>query len=384
MLKYAYIMSEVERKPEAFHYDMSNASLIVGQAAYEQAIETSLFPEDIVPLPQALTSDDVVKAKPLDVKKWEFADHVAHVGWLAKEVVGDDDSLSVNEGLFTAAFHLGIGPSSRRIRRSGGLNEMYLKAGVENVYTRGMYNDWSLQDFASYVGGIARQLPKTESIREKITENGHANLGPSPKIIKQRAGSIGSLLMRDGLVDPSSMSREDYIEWGVKFYLANDGLPLDTSALKYLGSRRLAPWRGTIARNFGSIESFRLEVEPLYQIEVKERAEKNSRMFSETMQNIHSGELPTKVIADATCFEDMARASAQHLVVGSVLPDMQPWMRADIARMRVGNFMTALIREGKGFVSAANIEETAEVLGVFDYIWPFDSYMQALRLPERI
>src|SRR5690606_13924751 len=119
-------------------------------------------------------------------------------------------------------------------------------------------------------------------------------------------------------------------------------------------------------------------------IERKSREEEHSRRFNETVQAVHDGVIPTGVLVDASSSREFIQAGAQFLVVDRLLPDVAPERKTQIARMKTRGFVDAIIKHGDGAIGAADIEEMAEMLGIFSDIWPFDSYLQTLRLPTRL
>jgi hypothetical protein len=377
--------SNPEKKTLHF-YDTTALGLIIGDAAYQSAIESGTHPSDIIPLSYVLGGQVPLpedKIKPLNTVSWDTKRFVEYTSWLAK-VALDDPETKITDNHFAAAHRLGLGPSLKRIDKIGGLSFLYVEANVKNAYKRGLYDSWSREDFASYVGKIARRTPKNESLRDKINVFAKENKGPSAKVIVRRTGSIGNALSMDGLVDANGMDRSDYIDWGVRFYLANDGQPIDTDALEYLSPRRLSPSRSGIVRNFGSLEAFRIEVEPLYQIEYKQKQEEQSKKFNDAVTFIHKGEVPTDAIADSCNGNELVKACSQFLVVNRLLPELTELRKSEIAKMQTKNFVNAILIHGEDTISAADIEEMAEMIGVFSDIWPFDSYMQTLRLPTRL
>lgn len=377
---------EQEPSPE-FLFDTSSGSLLTGEDAINYHIEAGGHPDDVQPLSELLLiSDDLFpidrKQFPkIDANNLEPIDFVSLTKWLGHQVIPHDARFS--QTVFDRAYVLGIGPSVRKLDRAGGISTLYDKADIRNVYKRGIYDSWTRQDIAQYVGGIARKTPKTMSLRDRIDQMARDGQGPSHKVIVKRTGSMGNALILDGLVEPNVMNRDDYVEWGVKFYLANNGLHVDSDSLDYMSPLRLSPSKGTIISNFGSIEAFRMEVVPPYQIEAKKREEQDRVKFGEIMQALNIGTLPVEVLKNATCFKEMSQAYAQFMVTQYLLPDAKPsWQisRGHVVSQKV--FVDSLIRGGNGDITAAGIEIAAENIGVFDDIWPFDEFMQTLRLPE--
>lgn len=354
----------------------------MGGDAYEQSLDAGNHPADILPLHVALNAG---VENPRDVKhpnmtEWNHGARVGYVSWLAEVVL--PPGTKINQDTIDIAARLGAGPSFKQLTRYDDLSELYQEAGIQNVYKRGVYDSWTRQDFAAYVGGLARKTPKNESLNGKINELAKDGKGPSKKVISRRTGSISQAMEMDGLIDAKTMDRDGYIEWGVKFYLANPGIQLDTPALDFMSPQRLSPSRSGIVRNFGSLESFRLEVEPLYKIRVKEIAEQEEARFREITNLLVDGSLPPAAIVGTSNQQEMSFAAAQYQVLRKLFPEASAEKLCGMIRKTHESFIRTVRTESDQLISAADVEVTASVIGVFDYIWPFDEYKRTLRLPE--
>ncbi len=365
------------------YYSFEDAKLVVGEDAYMSSIEQGYNVNDLHPLRSLLlgeidiTSNALAMVDKPNFKQWTNERFTEYIKWLGNSIFTEGDKL--NEDVIIIANSLGLGPSEKQFGKRGGLSSFYEEAGLKNVYKRGVYDSWTRHDLAKYVGKIARETPKNESLRKKLRQAAKSGDGPSEKVIQKRVGSVGNALTIDGLIDPNTMDTEDYLEWGVKYSLANNGNEVESDALEYMSPRRLSPSRSAIVRNFGSLESFKLEVLPIYKQRKFEIEENKNKAFSNSMSLLASDEVPVKVIANASNEMELIRLVAQYKVADNLFNNLVAHKKIDYSKMNAKSFSDNLLKLGDGTLTAADIEEMAEMLGVYDFIWPSDQFMTTLQ-----
>lgn len=355
-----------------FFFDISEGRLIVGDQAFADAVGSGTHPSDIHPFRDVIIKampHTLEKEVPLEVSTWSMDDYVSLTSWLGRQVVGEETRLIDDH--FHELHKLGLGPSPKMIGARGGYSALYEKAGLVNVYKRGIYNEWTIDEFTEHVCRIARATPKTASIKGALTDLSRSGEGPSYKVISARVpGGLKKLLARGGFYDFQKADLDDFIEWGVDFKFANGGIAIEASALDALSPKRRAPSRGGIPTHFGTMANFNNIVDARYFEELDRIESRNRDQFQKIMEALNVGDLPTSLFVDCSSESEMRHVAGKYWLIRKLCGGMEARAIAALAQKSSKSVVTEIMKRNKDVMKIADIEEAALVLDVFDDVWP--------------
>ena len=382
-------MSEVG--PE-FYYDISNQTLLIGRIACDESVARGVNPLDIVPLEQALLdcsiSDNITTEK-LNVSDWDKNDYLNFGQWLN----GVTPSTKLKSSILYSAYKLGIGPEPQRIhhvnRKTGeklfaGFGEFFEKCGSKDSIYRYRFDDISFSSLLSFIKLEADKLAENgirPSVKhfENLIESGNA---PSRRVLKRIVGhTYGELLDMAGYFDARSRTKNDLVEWGVKFTLANNRPPY-FAGIKKLSKNFKGPSKTSLVRRFGGILSYQTEVIVAHEEYLKEQSRLRSLKLDQIQLEIESGDLPQDLYNQEENDQSILNV-ARFRVVEKLLPDYPINKKIKLSCSQISpDWFAKIIMRLNPEISIATIETTALMLDVFDDIWKFDDYLTTLKVDD--
>ncbi|HVV66517.1 MAG TPA: hypothetical protein VHB72_00390 [Candidatus Saccharimonadales bacterium] len=402
------------------YFDLSTGEVLVDG-------ETSASEDHgwIVPIGMLLRSPDLFVEpgnyfyERLNTKEWSPDQFKAFARWIGQVIEPPENlnSKKVTVGTFRNAHRLGLGPSERTVQREyGGYSKLYADAQLEGVQTRKLFDDWSIDDVIAYLkkigNGSTPTRPQLAARQRKDPNN------PGHKYLHERFHDIGGfnkLLELAGYPVVRLWEKPDYVDWGVRFMLANGGKKPTSSMINYLSLQEKGPSFPAVAGHFDSLPNFQAEVAAHYYERRDEEEAARQEQFAQLDSEFSDGTLPLMLFSpfaydspDAAFTESVVNTLydceqpcsriiaalgeretiiryAKFQVLRSVAPNMTDETKIKIARN---------IDQGRGFIAAirrkrmydhltpADIESEALFLGVFDFIWPVDGYMDSLKLDK--
>lgn len=392
-------------------YDVSNGEILAGSASvsdYVKEAETSR--DNIIDLGQLLRGQHEVAIpagnEATDASEWSSNEYIRYGRWLASIVAPpvNPRERQLNRHVFRRAYHIGVGPSEKSmIKTLGGYSAMYIEIGLQNVHVVGAaYTEWCLDDYIAdlrYAGGSTQRRPSWNELerRSKLDRN-----KPTPDYMARtfrHIGGLNKLLELAGYPVIDLWNEQDYIDWGVKFMMANDGVPPTALMADYLSGKRQGPSHTAICNNFTKMRNYQKQVicayvEARYD-QISEEAEivaaiaadikqKNipCELFEEDTINVQN--MPTdmviKTLKTAARKGEFLTSYAKFKVIERIVPGMGVDRRLAVSKDATGNFISAVRKHSD--VSPADIEHAALTMGYFDFIWPIDDYKHKLKLDE--
>lgn len=268
--------------PTAYYFDVLGGQLLVGQAAYDEHIISGGNPADCYELAFLLTNDVRLNCVPEHVRRNNrnttvTEDELIDLGvWLKEVVRAEPYNGRLAVSVMTRAYQLGLLTAGRKkILNSGYFGNMghFLQAvGVEKAVYRGKYDGWSFIDCAEYVKSYSAELEAlgVKPREVEFIENANKAKGPSPDVMQKLTGlPICELLMLAGYVYARNWTDEDFIEWGVRFMMANEGKVPSMTNIVTLSAIRRGPGMATLTRRYG-FENFQARVNERYQGAIEE------------------------------------------------------------------------------------------------------------------
>lgn len=365
-------------------YDTQRQTAVVGAAAYEQALEAGVYPDELVSISEMLLQPAPTRTETrLPVDDWSREDYIAYGKWLL-----DAASPKLTHKILQTSYDLGLGPEPQRLYRKDrsidqprfkGYAGFYREIGALESVKRGEYSDWDLKTTLKYVERQAVKVADdgirpTVDVFENLAKNGR---GPNNDRIKRLTGlPYGKLLDLVGYPEPRAWTLDDYIDWGVRFTIANDRIPYHGGIVKLARTFR-GPSEMAIHRRFGGIMSFQTLVMERYEQLQKEQAEKATQIHERLKLDVESHKLPAELLELPD--EDAVKIAARCWLVQHILRDTAHDALPKSVRESNSGFKN-YIQKYNPSVTDADIETTASTLGVFDYLWPpqekFKSYLK--------
>jgi hypothetical protein len=375
------------------YFNTCDGRLYIGQAAIAEGMQQP--DNDLVPLAELLRTPDF--SPPGEYKKqqgsnWTREDCVALGQWVISLISGvpgrtvsalesiNDTAVPANAEIdhkyIARLYALGIGPDKAVIRRRFGRMWGYAEAlGVRNTKSGDKFRDWTLEQYVANAAALAKTLGR-KPLRTDYEAQYEAFQGPGIRMIVSRAGGISRLNELIGYPNIRSWEEEDFIDWGVKVRLANEGRPFTVRDIRRLAGMDRGPTLITIQKRFGSVSKFQTLVGEETEVVVREQEEQDGQLMAKHDELTAAGELVLPEDADTAA---KLRMTAKYLVVRRCLPGMDRETAASMAALRISQFIPALMSKNSQ-LTAGFVESTAVALGVFDYIWPMDEWRQYLQV----
>jgi hypothetical protein len=370
--------------------DTRTGDLLVGSAAYAEAVEQSL-PGDVRLLTDVVrnenfsfTTQDFEKAK---VDDWTREDYINFGKWAMKALNPHTEEPKLIEEDIRRLYLLGLGPERRRIRRSEDFKKFSIFQELiglppKQVRYPGRYDGWSEQNFVRYAKDLEAKLGH-KPLATDYDDMAAEGKGPSHVVIKRRvAGGVGFLDESLGYPNVKSWLEDDFVLWGVKVMEANPNTGLTWLMPDILGAKRRGPTMRAIFDHFPSWKKYKARVEEeyaLYQEQTqrakKAKLEKYRTMISEERLPKHYARLKE---------DSLLTAAARYIITDTCLPSVSRAEKVDIAKLSApADQLIPNIRKHDRTLVADDIERLAMELDVFDDIWKMDDYKKFLRLPAR-
>lgn len=382
-------MSDVIRESPAANYDQSSMRLVLGDAAFQDAIDSGVHPSDIVALAEKLDTidhqDKVMPDERANVEGWTKQDYISFGKWITSTVPGTPRSRHVDR-----AYELGLGPEPQRIYRKDrtineprfkGFGDFFEQVGAEGAIHRFKYDHMTFGDVMKYIRTNADRLASagrrpTVVAFEELAKSGK---GPSQEVAKRITNqSMGKLIDMAGYPVYENWTDDDYVEWGVEFMIVNDRVPY-YGALRFLSSKFRGPSDRGISNRFGGIIAFQNVVLEAYDQRMKREQRVLSRKLDDIQIDTENGLLPDGLIVEGDIPATLAKTGRARLVF-KFLPDLPPHKASELINMKSPDaFVKSLCRKAEK-VTQAHVETVALALGIFDDIWPPETNSEHLRL----
>ena len=361
-------------------FDTLEGKLIVGDAAYEQALEQS-FPGDIRPLGELLLAETfefgtgsfiergVQQHLGPDEKqalgKWAIAVLESHAG---KPVMLKGEHLD-------RLHWLGLSPDKESVMRPFGGADGYRAAIGSPLPWRGKH------------GRFARMSDEEllQHMQSIIEERGYGPCDadyddprwPTDNMLDRRFGGRGRLSEHLGRVYTRELDKDDYIDWGVAVIKANGKDRFVPLLIRALTRRQAGPDLHTIQSHFVRWSIFKeaavTEHDQRQEYELQSAADKRERY--DLWYELHK--LPRELKGQP----DEYAAIGRYLLVDKFGIMLTTKQKLELALPNSKNFMSKLLSTNEA-LSAGDIESYAVARQVFDDIWPPQGRYPDLHVPE--
>jgi hypothetical protein len=344
----------------------------------KSASELSQFNQNEYSAPESYTQSKVWN--------WPEERYKRYGRWLNKSVATSNiNHHQLNEKVIKQAAKLGLGPGTSPLEDTfGSVRNFYKEINAKQSPVRGRFNDWSTEKFIKHIQKVGQKTgrrPSREILKEWSKSNPWAY--PSPKTIARNfGGELSSALELSGYKNIRNWTPEDYIDWGVKFMKANNGMEITWYPLHYLSTKDVGPSAHAVKENVG-LQQFKDQAKVEYLTEIAAEEEERQRKLAEIEEMLGSEKLPRELFESAESENDLIYIYAKYQVVRSLCPESEESTKIIVSTRgfyEVG--FVGSIRKVNNAISTGDIESAALCLEVFDDIWPIDGYMETLKLDE--
>jgi hypothetical protein len=323
----------------------------------------------------------------LDVSSWDMHDdYIPYGRWLSMILGKREGRRQLNRDDLNRAYLLGVGPHSRRIsRRSrfGSLGNYYEACEFTDTHRAGKYSDWIKADYVAYARNVAAELgrrPSEDQLYDLISKGLD---GPSPHVMSSSGyGTFGDIFEIAGYPNVRKWDDDDFIDWGVKFMLANNGHIPTSAKFRKLSeqNKHRGPSLRAVIDHFDKLSIFQQRVQIAYDARIEKIEYERDYKLWKIGEAVESGALPTYIAEETDSEVEQISLAARYLVIKKLLPQATEVMIRDAVKtVHVDSFVKAIQRIDPA-IKRGEIEVTAVQLDVFDDIWPMDDYMQYLKI----
>ena len=386
-----------------FYFNVQGGTLLVGQLAVMADIAAGAHPADIRSLPELLagperivgpkvfepipyikpdTVEEGAAEKTTNIKKWDGSEDVITAKWLHGVVKQYSPEKVLSEEVIIRAGYLNLLPRIKYFKsRDGGLVGLYRDAKLENTRTRSLFDHWTTEDYVNYIRKLAQKKgdkPSGNDIEAASRQVGN----PSVNQICGRFGRLGTLLELAGYVHVLGWSRDDFIDWGVRFMEANDGKLPNSRTMAILSVRHLGPSFKSIYErdDFESMYDFQTECIFAYERKMQYKKQLRETQLEEIYALLPNDKILNALAAGATNEQDLIRLFAKYKLVREYESYTPKKEIIRTCRAKSSKGLVSLIMRSTEDVTAADIETQAEILGLHDTIWPMSGYLQNLNV----
>ncbi len=385
-------MSELSPDPSVFYFDCSEDKMVIGDAAYEAAIAAGTHPLDIQPLrdvleqPESAVVPEEHQAR-ANVDDWTKQDYISYGRWLAKQVCAlPDGTPRITSPILRNAGILGVGPAIKRFEadcRFGSLSEYYAALDMNHLYQRNRFRSWTLADYVQYLEDVSKAEGGLRPTRQVLQAHALEGKGPTMGMITKATGvTLIDLQERIGFPAIHKWSEEDYLDWGVRFMMANNGRPPTARALDALSQRDRGPAAKTIFLKFDSMSNYKELVEARHAEAEAHRQKMETDNKTLVAELIKSGKVPA-ILHSPEDTERSLTQCAKYLVADALLGHVPTNDLARIAQTPSRRFVQR-IQLHNTTITAGEVELTALEMGFYDVIWPMNYDLEHLKVaPKR-
>ena len=417
---------EIDYSDARKHYfDLSNGEVLAGAADRDRYLAAGAQAVHVVEL-GGLLRDPTPHLDPretdyerIDTSGWPRERFIAFARWLGRIVPEPTDPRKekVTQHVLWHARQIGLGPGIHAIRQEfGNYTNLYREARLGGSRPVGLFDDWGVTDAVAYIKRVGRdKKPRVADLKRlnRINPN-----NPKAEYLTERFRDIGGfskLVELAGYNVIHGWSRDDYVDWGVRVMRANDGQTPSQSMIDYLSKQDRGPSASIVAKHFDSLSNFQRRVISSFYEHKQEMEARDQEQLERLETDIREGALPLELFSpfdhDPEASDERraqiahelerlygdgnAAAVTEQLGVNEtivryakfkIIDEVAPWLEPDtrIAISRgLGDrkSLTAALRKAAS-IPAGEVEYAALVEGFFDYIWPDEAQLEALKLDE--
>ncbi len=374
-----------EQKP-ANYFDIASGTLLIGQAAFDAHIEAGGHPADVVSLPDYLAGH--VEVEPVvDIPKtrksdWDSNLDVPYAQWLHAETMQADPPGRITEEVVRRAAKLGLGASYKHLKSlPGGLTSLYQKAELQGVKTHRLFDSWTTTDWVNYVAKLGESLQRKPTYVD-INEASALPGNPSWTLMKKHGVRLSEVNEKAGWVDVRDWDQDKFIDWGVKFMLANDGHKPTAVLMRILSKKGYGFSPSTIFKGdfFDGLVDYQNQVEAAYDQLVEGKQLADAMREAEYETALESDPFFKKLMSAGATEDRKIQTHARYMLSIQLVPDISDEQLRQICKTYSGIAFVRQLQIADPTLTAQQIEEMAKSSYLYDIIWPDTGFLERMRV----
>ncbi len=376
---------EETHQPE-YYFDLLSGQLLIGKVALEAHVEAGGHPADIHSLEKMLTGPDI-KIEPnqyeaLNTKNWSREEFINYGQWLADVVNRPNTEYQLDRNTLIRAYRLGLGPGYLSIMnqdRFGSLSNFYTAIGLKNAKRREQYTNWEIENYITYIRNVATELGRIPT-REMLFDLSRQGKGPSPFLMDAEIGFTNLIRVAGVGKERSNWAEVDFVDWGVKFMIANKGRPPSALFIDRLSKKGHGPSFSAVRKRFETITEYKKLVMEAYAVAKENIDTEKEHKMKLIAEDAAIGILPSELLDDSLSDELNIKRAAQYKLLTCLKIRLSPYHMEIIASLRHPNQLIAALRRiDSNDFDKEDIIEVAKREGLYEDIWP-DPSIEALKV----
>ena len=367
---------EVDPSDTPTYFDLYSGGLIIGQAAYEAAIEAMErggYPADIRHLPEIVDNDEILPSYTRGwrdkYKDWTREDFINNGRWLLK-ITGNLTSPRISR-----LSRLGLHANTSTIAaRFGGLPAYHKAIGQNEVSAYGAFTDWDIVDVVTHLYAMGQEENKRPSLKMISRRIASGKEEPGAFVIDRIVPPLIAIEL-SGYVMPRNWQKRQYQEWGYLFYLANKRLP-NKSDLDVLSPKYLAPSHGGTALTFeGQFTDFKASIIRMVRDRRKIQLQEIAQEFRKSPEKV--------LLENYESNEELIRRVGRYKIIKQLLTKSSLSTNIQLSRYDVigEEFISYLQRQDKR-IEDWMVEGAARRVMCYPELFPDGDFYSQLEVPS--
>ncbi len=293
------------------------------------------------------------------------------------------------------ASKLGLFGSMKKINRLEGissLQDLYEKAGLSGSDYLRLWDRMPDEELLRLMKDLSSELGRTPTYKAATLRSQKDRYLPHPRIYARRFGSWVNAVKKSELrpnKDWAGRDNSEFIEWGVMFAEANNGLLISERLLSvfrdYEHYGHLAgPPLSTIARKFQAFSKYQKLVAHEYSVRARERSARVDKLRSDLQTALDSGEISPSLFKGVSLSEEILSRYARYKLADAFLEPAYQGARSRIAKE--SKDMSDVMKEINGYHTALKVEDLEDAaikMNIRNFLWPAErTYLTVLRVAQ--
>ena len=292
-----------------------------------------------------------------------------------------------NEHLKRAS-KLGLGASPTVFRNNDlGIGKVQELLGLEGD---NKYRFWSRSRIVTEAMELTRGLGRRPIIEDFDQANREGKFLSGRQVIR-RLGSTATLYEEIGFPSCRGWMLDDYVEWGVAVKRQNErSVQITASTIEYFSALGRGPSVAPVYLHCGDLINFNFLVDQRLEEDQEHEKQLVEDEYAYLDAQLEHDDILQKILEGRSNEAEILRISAQYRLIRHFIPRRyeQEFMRWG-PRESPDDIAAWLIRRAEslgsetGSVNMGEIECAAEILGIFDRLWPMQRFRNVdLELPD--
>ena len=365
-------IEDTARLETKYYYDCLNEHILLGKVALEQYLESGGHPADVSELGEFIRSNRPINQKQKrssELGKLTDQQHLDSLRWLRGVLPAPQSQKQrwLNEEVITRASYLGLVASPRQLshpKRFGSISNVFRQLGDKDNNIR--YHDLTTDKAISYIKNfhdLLGRMPSYEELKQRASLD--TNSYSIDVLMSRIPGGLSRVAEELGYVNLKT--DEDYLTWGVEFFIANDFRYATQDSMNLCASVKKGPSHASIKKRW-SINYYNQKILSAFEAQQAKFADK-----------LKTGELPAEIVNDDSLLMTISNY-IKFSVIEDLLPNLPKSIKIGLSRNCLSDidFIKSLARY-KNTLNWSTVNEVSKKYGTFKNMWRID-YINSLCL----